>query len=1281
MNNINKLKSILLIILFFLSTSIVAQIYSPEGLNMPGSWNNWTNPPTNLSFAGNAQTSGGMVKVIPLTFPIYQTIFHVNQNTGSVAGGDYEFKLTSGPLDNIWQNQWGNVVVEMNTLQEYQYGVAGTNEPGNNSVSLSEDSWYIINFNNIGYESTNGIFMELSGEPVDIITVEQFPMLPSNTEEVEITIEVSHQPAFEEHVFLRYSINHFVGSYITEFVFNGTQGSAIIPPYDDGEEIMYYVFSSAIESPQYYDIQTIKYNNNSGSNYSYRVGDTLSCGTDLSLVSTEPAFPLESTDVLITFNAELGNGGLLGYNDDVYAHTGVITSESTSSSDWKYVKTEWGENTPETKLSLIDSNLYQLYIPNIREYYGVPAGEEILDMAFVFRSFEPVNGGSYMEAKTAENSDIFITVYADEMNVKITYPTSRNNLFGPNELVPICATSLQSPTGVGLFMDNEFIGASLEGDNHVVVGLLTSDYEPGVHWLEARAGNETNIVYDSLMIYIRGEVPVAELPEGIIPGINYIDDNTVTLVLQDPPKQKDFAFVIGDFNNWSVNDDSYMNRTPQGDYYWITISGLTPGEEYAYQYYINGDLKLADPYCDKVLDPWNDKWIELENYPYLKDYPFDLTTGIVSVFEPGKQPYNWVVDDFTPVAVHETQSNLIIYELLIRDFVADRRIASVMDSLDYLKNLGINAIELMPINEFEGNDSWGYNPSFYFATDKAYGTTIDYKAFIDACHERDIAVIIDVVLNHSFSQSPLVQMYWDGATNMPTAQNPWYNQTATHPLSPGYDFNHESIYTKEFTKRFFNYWVNEFKVDGFRLDLSKGFTQTYTGQDIGQWSLYDQSRIVILTDYYNSIKENNPDTYVILEHLSDNSEEVVLANTGMLLWANMSEQFNQNTMGYEENSDYSWAYYNDRGFTYPNLIPYMESHDEERLMYKNLMWGNGSGSYDITDTTTALSRISGVIPMYFMVPGPKMIWQFGELGYDYSINYCSDGTVSEDCRTQSKPVRWDYWNDNDRQEVYQVMAGMAALKTGDEAFSLGEFTKDLSGLVKRAWLTHSSMNVCVGSNFDVNSHTITPGFQHTGTWYNYFTGESFDVSNSSGHTVDMSPGDYYVYTDKQITRPFVDLTLEIIYKKSGDPVYEATVALSEMGTRVTGTDGNAMFKPNSYAEYTFTVTKGNYDPVIGTISVLDFDMEFVIEIEGIDGVDEHTDGRINIYPNPANQHITVETDVDYLLQIADIKGKVILTKDIIQGLETINTSALLPGMYILNFSNNNITINKKLIIK
>lgn len=1284
-----NIKSIINTVLFFsfltfvgIQNQAIAQIYEPEGLNMPGSWNDWTNPPTNMSFAGNSQTPGGQVSVLPLTYPVYRTIFSVNQSGGSVTPGDYEFKLTSGPLDNIWQNQWGNVVVEPDIIQEYTYGVAGsTNEPGNNTVTLTDNKWYIINFNNIGYESTNGIFMEIDGEPIDFLSVEQDPILPSDTEDVEITIELSHQHASDEYIFLRYAINNFVNfDTLVEFEFNGTTGTATIPAYDYGDEIIYYVFSSAFDDPHFYDIQTINYDNNYGDNYTYLVGDTISCGTDLSLIITEPVFPIEQSDVLITFNAELGNGGLAGYNDTVYAHTGVITNQSTSSSDWKYVKTEWGENTPDTKLTLIDSNLYQLYIPNIREYYGVPSGEEITDLAFVFRSHEPVYGDSYMEAKTAENSDILISVYTDELNVKITYPTSRNNMFNPNELVPVCATSLQSPTGVGVFLDGEFLGASLEGNNNAVTGFLTSDYTPGVHWLEARAGDGTETVYDSLKIFIRGEVPVADLPEGVIPGVNYIDDNTVTLVLHDPPKHKKYAFIIGDFNNWSVDDDSYMNRTPLGDYYWITLSGLTAGEEYGYQYYIDGEVKLADPYCDMVLDPWNDKWIPEENYPNLKPYPFDLTTGMVSVFQTAKQSYNWVVDDFTPIAVHETQSNLIIYEMLVRDFVADQRIASIIDTLDYLQNLGINAIELMPINEFEGNDSWGYNPSFYFATDKAYGTTVDYKAFIDACHERGIAVILDVVLNHSFSMSPLVQMYWDGQTNMPTPQNPWYNQTATHPLSPGYDFNHESIHTKEFVKRFFNFWVNEFKVDGFRLDLSKGFTQNYSGQDIGAWSQYDQSRINILTDYYNSIKDNDPDTYVILEHLANNDEEVVLANTGMMLWANMSEQFNQNTMGWSENSDYSWAYYNERGFTYPNLIPYMESHDEERLMYKNLLWGNGTGDYSIKDTTTSLSRIAGVIPMYFMVPGPKMVWQFGELGYDYSINYCSDGTVSEDCRTQSKPVRWDYYNDNDRLEVYQVMAGMAELKTSEEVFRVGNFTKDLGGLVKRSWLTHSSMNVCVGSNFDVVTQTTTPGFQHTGTWYNYFTGENFDVSNSSGHTVDLGAGDYYVYTDKKVARPMVNLTINVVYKETGNPVYGATVKLSQTGNRITGTDGNAHFVPSSNHNYTYDVIKGEANAT-GSISISEEDMVYTVELEGADGIDEITNSRIKVYPNPAQDQITIKTDEKFTLQLLTISGSTLLEKDISGGKEVINTSDFLPAIYILKFRNKNTTINKKLIIR
>ncbi|MBV5350266.1 1,4-alpha-glucan-branching protein, partial [bacterium] len=110
---------------------------------------------------------------------------------------------------------------------------------------------------------------------------------------------------------------------------------------------------------------------------------------------------------------------------------------------------------------------------------------------------------------------------------------------------------------------------------------------------------------------------------------------------------------------------------------------------------------------------------------------------------------------------------------------------------------------------------------------------------------------------------------------------------ATHPYSVGYDFNHESPYTRQFFKDVYKYWITEFKVDGFRLDLSKGLTQTNSGDDVSAWSQYDQSRINILTDYYNYIKSIDQDTYVILEHLANNDEEKALANTGMLLWSAM----------------------------------------------------------------------------------------------------------------------------------------------------------------------------------------------------------------------------------------------------------------------------------------------------------------------------------------------------------------------------------------------------------
>jgi hypothetical protein len=119
------------------------------------------------------------------------------------------------------------------------------------------------------------------------------------------------------------------------------------------------------------------------------------------LITVTPALPTDLDGVEVIFDATQGNGGLAGYTGDVYAHTGVLTNLSTGSSNWRYVKADWGVNIPDCKLTSLGNDKWKLTItPSIREYYGVPADETILQLAFVFRSGVKVNG-SWLEGKTA----------------------------------------------------------------------------------------------------------------------------------------------------------------------------------------------------------------------------------------------------------------------------------------------------------------------------------------------------------------------------------------------------------------------------------------------------------------------------------------------------------------------------------------------------------------------------------------------------------------------------------------------------------------------------------------------------------------------------------------------------------------------------------------------------------------------------------------------------------------------------------------------------------------
>lgn len=1095
--------------LFFAVVTFSQQIYEPEGLNMPGSWNNWQNPPANNPVLGGVQVNGGtLLPVAGLGKRHYQTVFSTPTN---VSAGTYQFLFTSGPTTNPWQNKWANVTVSMNIIQNYTY--QGSTD---NSITLSNNKYYVVNWEDNGYANTRAIFMELTAAPVNITQVEYSPQDPLPNQSVTVTVTTSQSPCTEEKIYVRYTTNNWASSSVVQVSFNGNVGTAQIPAQQSGITVSFYVFSTTITNFSNFsgndiDLVTINFDNNNNQNYSYTVAQELTCAGAIGVIVADPIFPLEDGPVTITFDATLGNGALMGYTGDVYAHTGVITNLSSTPNEWRYVKTNWGQNTPETRFTRVGQDLYQLQIPNIRQYYGVPSNEVIKEIVMVIRSGEPISPqtpNEFIVARNADGSDMRLNVYQYGLAVKILSPPKNNPLVPLNSLVPVCAYSMAA-TNFELLIDGNQVYSTTE--ENILYGLSTSSYSPGMHMIVAHATDGNAHKYDTTYFYIRGPVVTENLPPNVVEGINYIDDNTVTLVLEDPAAAKNFVFVIGDFNNWRVNENYYMKRTPDGKHWWLTITGLQPGVEYAFQYYIDGDIKIADPYAEKILDPWNDRYIPAYNYPNLKQYPYEYTKGIVSVLQTAQQPYIWEVTNFVPQAVNETQPNLVIYELLIRDFVTSGAIKDATAKLDYLQKLRINAIELMPIQEFEGNLSWGYNPNFYLAFDKYYGRKNDLKNFIDECHKRGIAVIVDVVFNHAFGTCPLVQMYWDKQNNIPASNNPWFNQYAPHPYSPGYDFNHESPSTKKFVKRVLKFWLEEYKVDGFRFDLSKGFTQTYSGQDVGVWNQYDQSRVNILTDYYNYIKSINPNAYVILEHLGSNDEETALANAGFMLWGNMNTQFNQITMGWLDNSDISWALYTNRGFTYPNLIPYMESHDEERLMYRNLTWGNTI----IRELPEALQRAAGIYTIYAAIPGPKMIWQFGELGYDYSINYCTNGTINSNCRTDPKPVRWDYYQDANRKNVYKVYSNMNKLRTTYSAFRPGQgtFSWDVnSGYGKRVWISSQNFNAVIAGNFGVTAFDMVLGFQHTGTWYNLFDQNSVNVTNTnmSWH---FEPGDFVVLTD------------------------------------------------------------------------------------------------------------------------------------------------------------------------
>lgn len=936
-----------------------------------------------------------------------------------------------------------------------------------------------------------------------------------------------------------------------------------------------------------------------------------------SQTTTTPSPALAEGAVTINFNK--AGTGLSAYSGTIYAHIGL----NVNGTPWSNVIGSWGNNATQLTLTQTGGTTYQLNLsPNLFTKFGVPNTSTITQICVVFRS---------ADGALKNGSDIFLPVgnFQTTLNLPVLNSTTIINS-GAN--FSVTASNTNGSANYNLFANgtsiNTFVGSSYSFTDLNVVANKSYD-------LQITQGTTT--FSKKFSVIVNPGTVSTTIPAGLVEGINYNagDATKATLVLD--ASGKDFVYVAGSFNNWQPGSNYSMKKddTSGSTKFWLELTGLVSGTNYTYQYWVVDQtpttgspvlVKTADPYSTLVLNKEEDPYIPAGNYPNLPVYPAGQERE-VTVLQTGQTPYAW--SPATTNFVKPEKDKLVVYEVLVRDFDANRSFQNLIDRIDYFKNLKINAIELMPVMEFDGNESWGYNTSFHMALDKAYGPSAKLKEFIDLCHQNGIAVILDVALNHAFGRNPMNRMWMndpDGdGWGDPATDNPYFNVSATHSYNVGNDFNHQLDRTKAYTKRVVKQWIEEYKIDGFRWDLTKGFTQNcpyvklagQTDQQAGAaqdncTNTYQQDRVDVLKEYANYSWSLDPTHYIIFEHLGNDNEEQQWANykisetpsKGVMMWGKMTNEYNQLSMGYNSNNNIERMGYDAHGFTGKRVIGYAESHDEENLMYKNISFGSSvNPAHNVKNLNIALSRMSAIGAVSLLVPGPKMIWQFGALGWEKSIWTCTNGVVNTDtdgtagdCKLSNKPQpQWtnNWLGDANRNKIYFDYAKMIGLKTNEPIFNAnmtinsGFDIQSGNTFTPRLFIWDDTMpatqlrNVVVLTNFDVNSINVVPDFPYTGTWYNLMDNSTLEVTSTTA-TIAIEAGGFRIYGNKPSTLATDKFEFNgEVYLYPNPTSNYFTLNTSASKVEIYSVTGQLVksFNPNSSQDYQFTISdlkKGVY---------------------------------------------------------------------------------------------------------
>ncbi len=850
--------------------------------------------------------------------------------------------------------------------------------------------------------------------------------------------------------------------------------------------------------------------------------------------------------ITITLNTNSSGTDCNGFSNPskVYLHSGV-----GGANPWTYVIGNWGQDDGVGEMTNQGGGIWSITLVPETYYALTPAqAAGVIRMGMVFR-----NEDGSQELKASGCQDFFFDV--GSFQVSLSSPTETTSIINSGDDLAITASNIGGNANYTLSANGSVINTQTGTDSY---SFTDTNITVNTSYELTAVLNGTTITRSFSVIVDPGQ-NIGFMSQDYDEGINYIDDNTAILVLY--ATGKDFVYVAGSFNNYQPDTAYAMKQDFSRNVFWLELTGLTPGQLETYEYWV-GDktpaanspeiVYVSDPYSTLILSEFDDPWIPASSYPNLPTFPQEAKGFEVTLLQTGQTPYNWQVQNFNK----PKKEDLIIYEVLVRDFDADRNYQDLIDKIDYFKNLNINAIHLMPVMEFEGNESWGYNTSHHMALDKYYGTEDKLREFIDTCHQNGIAVILDLVLNHAFGRSPMVRMWMSDPDNNgfgdPTSANPYFNTQAMHSYNVGYDYNHQAPRVRNYVKRVIKHWVEDFKIDGFRWDLTKGFTQNCPPGPTQESCTngYHQDRVDVLREYADYAWSLDNTHYTIFEHLGQDGEEQQWANYrlndghGIMMWGKMTNEYNELTMGQNGNKNFDRMGHLSRGFTEPRLLGYPESHDEERLMYKNLAFGNTSNSsHNVQNLNVALSRMSALAAVSVMVPGPKMIWHFGDLGMENSIFTCSNGTTNfpgdgdgnGDCKLDTKPQpQWvnDWLNDAVRSEVYADWARLHQLKIdeavfeGDYSITSGSFTPRID-VFDTNIPTSELRNVIILANFDVVNQTVNTNFPDgvTSTWYDLMDPTGNTTVSDNTETISIPAGQFRIFGNQPSTLSIQDAEL------------------------------------------------------------------------------------------------------------------------------------------------------------